>query len=90
MDFGIWNENWNRNEIWKNNSLLPFFLNLDRIITCLGIWNRFGTDLAIPNIWLFGRLGEKTNYGRHPLLKREIMAITSQSFANFLGVLHFY
>ena len=26
-------------------------------ITGLGIWNRFGTDLAVQNIWLFGRLG---------------------------------
>jgi hypothetical protein len=44
-----------------------FFLNFDRKITGLGIWKRFGTDLVIPNIWLFGRLGEKTNYFRHPL-----------------------
>ena len=61
MDLGIWNKNWSRNKIWKKNSLSGhnFFLNLDRKITGLGIWNRFGMDLVIPNIWLFWHLGEK-------------------------------
>ena len=70
MDLGIWNENRSRNEILKNNSLsghVDFFLNLDRKITSLGIWKRFGMDLAIPNIWLFGRLDEKMNYCRQPM-----------------------
>jgi hypothetical protein len=32
---------------------------LDLKITGLGIWNQFGMDLAIPNIWLFWLLDEK-------------------------------
>ena len=37
----------------------PFFPNFYKQITGLGMWNQFGTDLADPNIWLFGRLGKK-------------------------------
>jgi len=62
MDLSIWNENWSRDEIWKNNNLskhVDSFLNLDRKVTGLGIWKQFGTDLVIPNIWLFGHLDEK-------------------------------
>ena len=70
MDLGVWNENESSNEIWKNDSLsgyVDFFPKFRQKITGLGIWNRFGTDLAIPNIWSFGRLGERTNFGRLPL-----------------------
>lgn len=34
---------------------------------CLGIWNQFVTNLIIPNIWLFGNLDQKMNYGCHPM-----------------------
>ena len=29
----------------------------------LGVWFGFGLDLVKPNIWFFGRLGGKMNYG---------------------------
>ena len=32
----------------------------------LGLWFGFRMDLVGLNIWLFGHLGEKMNYDRHP------------------------
>jgi hypothetical protein len=60
MEFGIWNKNQSRNKIWEKSAcpaLLTFFQILDKN-TGLGIWNWFGTDLAIPNIWVFGHLDQ--------------------------------
>ena len=35
----------------------------------LGVWFGFGSSMVFPNIWFFGRLGKKTNYGRQPLCR---------------------
>jgi hypothetical protein len=43
--------------IFEKNSLsghVDFFPKFIQKFTGLGIWNRFGTDLVVPNIWLFG------------------------------------
>jgi hypothetical protein len=62
MDLGIWNKNWIRNEIWKNKSLsghVNFLPKFRQKTHRFGLLNQFGTDLAIPNIWLFGHLDKK-------------------------------
>ena len=38
---------------------------LGKKIRGLGVCNQCGTDLAAPNIWLFGHFGRKMNYERH-------------------------
>jgi len=61
MDLGIWNKNRSRNEIKKQPVLTcQFFLNLYKTITGLSICNCVGTDLAVPNTWLFGRLSKNS------------------------------
>ena len=62
MALGIWNKNWSRNEIWKNNSLsghvnfFPKFRQKKRRFGHLElIWDGFGHSKYL----LFGRLGEK-------------------------------
>jgi hypothetical protein len=41
--------------------------------TAFNVWNRFGTELAVPKIWVFGYLEQKMNYGSHPLDSPEFM-----------------
>ena len=66
-------------------NMSTFFLNLDRKITGMGIWKRFGTDLSILNIWLFGCLDKKTNYGRHPVNHSNKISRQSKSDAKVSG-----
>jgi len=58
MDLGILNKNWSRNEIWLKTAC-PDMSTFFKRKTDLSIWNQFGTDLTIPNIWVFGRLNQK-------------------------------
>jgi len=58
IDLGIWNENHNRNEIWKKpvHKSQFFALNLDKKSQ---VWV-FGTDLGgIWSVQIFGHLGRK-------------------------------
>jgi hypothetical protein len=47
---------------------------LEQKITGSQIWDGFGTDLGDPNIWISGYLGQKSNFGRHPLHPLSLLA----------------
>ena len=61
MDLGIWKKIGVEMRSEKNSlsGHVNFFPKVRQKITGLGICNQFGMDLAVPNIWLFGFLGEK-------------------------------
>jgi hypothetical protein len=46
----------------------PIFQIFRQKITGFDIWNRFGSNLEVPNIWIFGYLDRKNNHGSHPIL----------------------
>jgi hypothetical protein len=54
---------WSRNEIYKKTACLDRTTFFKEKKTPFDVWNRFGTELAFPNIWVCGYLERKMNYG---------------------------